>query len=351
MRPFVHTQLAARVVFGPGRLAELPEEVDRLGARRTMLIAGRPERHLLERAAELLGDRVVTIWDDVRQHVPQDFAERAAAHAIEHEADLIVTIGGGSTTGLGKAIVRRHPVPILAVPTTYAGSEMTPIWGETTKGDKRTGRDEAVLPKAVIYDPQLTLTLPPALSGASGMNAMAHCVEAVYAPGASPVTTTYALMAIGSLAEGLPRVVRNPEDVTARGDVQFGAFLAGAVLATAGISIHHHVCHVLGGMFDLPHAELHTVMLPQAVAAVAKAVPEQVAEIAGALGAEQAPAGLYDLAKGMGLPVALSQIGLGEAEIDQAVPRCVEATRGDVLPLDDAGARALLTAAVRGQRP
>lgn len=351
MKPFVHTQLAARVVFGPGRFAELPQEVDRLQARRTMVIAGRPERHLLDRAVDLLGDRVVTTWDEVRQHVPHDFAERAAAHAIEHHVDLVVTIGGGSTTGLGKAIVLRHPVPILAVPTTYAGSEMTPIWGETSEGRKHTGRDEVVLPKTVVYDPRLTLTLPPALSGSSGMNAMAHCVEAVYAPGASPITTTHALMAIASLAEGLPGVVRNPEDVEARGDVQFGAFLAGAVLATAGISLHHHVCHVLGGLFDLPHAELHTVILPQAVAAVAQAVPEQIAQVAAALGVDDAATGLYDLAKGMGLTVALSQIGMGEQEIDEAVPRVVEATRGDVLPLEDARARALLTAAVRGERP
>lgn len=351
MNPFVHVQHPTRVVFGPGRLDELPDEVDRFGATRVMAIAGQPERALLDRVTALLGDRVATRWDEVRQHVPSDLAERAAAHARTHGVDLIVTIGGGSTTGLGKAIVLRHEVPIVAVPTTYAGSEMTHIWGQTTDGRKTTGRAAAVLPKTVVYDPELTLTLPQHVSGASGMNAMAHCVEAVYAPGASPITTSFSLLAIESLAKGLPGVVAAPDDMEARSAAQFGAFLSGMVLATAGISIHHHVCHVLGGMFDLPHAELHTVVLPQAVAAVAAAVPEAVAQIATALGTDDAATGLYDLTTSMDLPTALSAIGMGEDQVEQAVPRCVEATADDVLPLDSGGARRLLTSAVKGERP
>lgn len=351
MTPFVHVQNPARVVFGPGRFAELPEEVDRFGASRVMAIAGEPEKVLLEQAVALLGDRHAVSWDEVRQHVPGDLAERAADHARTHDVDLVVTIGGGSTTGLAKALVLRHEVPIIAVPTTYAGSEMTHIWGQTTEGRKTTGRDLAVLPRTVIYDPELTVTLPPHISGASGMNAMAHCVEAVYAPGASPITTSFALQAITSLATGLPGVVADPGDLTARSDAQFGAFLSGMVLATAGISIHHHVCHVLGGMYDLPHAELHTVVLPQAVATLASTVPDEVSRIAAALDTDHAAQGLYDLAQRMGLPVALAAIGMGTDRIEEAVPRCVEATADDILPLTESSARDLLTRAVKGERP
>lgn len=351
MNPFVHVQNPARIVFGAGRFAELADEVDRFGALRVMTVAGEPEAALLERAVDHLGQRHAVSWNEVRQHVPSDLAERAADYASEHDADLIVTVGGGSTTGLAKAVVLHHEVPILAVPTTYAGSEMTHIWGQTRAGRKTTGRDRTVLPQTVIYDPELTVTLPPHISGASGMNAMAHCVEAVYAPDASPITTSVALQAVESLSKGLPAVVANPGDLNARADVQFGACLSGMVLATAGIGIHHHICHVLGGMYDLPHAELHTVVLPQAVAAVTAAAPEPVVQIGKALEVENAAQGLYDLAHSMDLPVSLSAIGMGTDQIEAAIPRCVEATAADVAGLTAETARKLLMSAVKGERP
>lgn len=351
MNPFVHVQNPARIVFGPGRFGQLAAEVDRLGASKVMAIAGEPEAALLEQAVHHLGPRQAVTWNEVRQHVPSDLAERAAGFAAEHDVDLIVTVGGGSTTGLAKALVLQHQVPIIAVPTTYAGSEMTHIWGQTTAGRKTTGRDRAVLPQTVIYDPELTVTLPPHISGASGMNAMAHCVEAVYAPDASPITTSFALQAVSSLATGLPAVVAGPDDLNARADVQFGACLSGMVLATAGIGIHHHICHVLGGMYDLPHADLHTVVLPHAVSAVAVAAPEPIRHIARALGVDDAAHGLYDLAQSMGLPVSLSAIGMDTDQIEAAIPRCVEATAGDVAGLTAETARRLLTSAVKGERP
>ncbi len=351
MEPFVHIQHPARIVFGAGQLASLPTELERLGATRAMTIAGAPESGLLDRVCELIGVRGAARWNEVRQHVPGELAERAAQHAADHDVDALVTVGGGSTTGLAKAIALRHEVPIVAIPTTYAGSEMTTIWGETRDARKTTGRDPAVLPATVIYDPELTVSLPPAISGASGMNAMAHCVEAVYAPGASPITTGFALQAITSLACGLPGVVADPQDLDARGRAQFGACLSGMVLATAGVSIHHHLCHVLGGMYDLPHAELHTVLLPHAVAAVSTAAPDAVAAIAEALGAADAGAGLFDLADSMGLPTSLAAIGMDMEQVPAAVPRCVEATTRDLPALDAGSAQELLERAVKGIRP
>ena len=199
-------------------------------------------------------------------HVPLEIAEEARRVARELGADCCVTVGGGSTTGLGKAIALTSPLPILAVPTTYAGSEMTPIYGITEGGAKKTGRDLRVLPKAVIYDPSLTLSLPPALSAASGMNAIAHSVEALYAQDANPVLSLMAEEGIRALAEALPSILKNSKDVVARTQALYGAWLCGVALGSAGMALHHKLCHVLGGSFNLPHAETHSIVLPHALA-------------------------------------------------------------------------------------
>ncbi|WP_380163380.1 maleylacetate reductase [Jannaschia sp. R86511] len=350
MHPFVHESLPGRVVFAAGAVNSLPAEVDRFTQPRVLLIAAEAERHLAARVETLLGDRVVAVWRTVRQHVPTDLADDAAAAAAAAAANLLLSVGGGSTTGLAKAVALRTGLPVLAVPTTYAGSEMTPIWGQTDKGTKTTGRDTAVLPRVVVYDPELTTGLPTAVTAASGMNALAHCVEAAYAPGASPVTTAQAMTAVEVLTDALPRAVDHPDDLDARSDALYGAFLAGSVLATAGISVHHHVCHVLGGLFDLPHAQMHAIVLPHATWAVAAADPEALRALERVLGAD-VPARLFDLTARLGLPTALAAIGMQDADIDIAVPRVLAATAGDPTPLTPATARRLLHAAVGGTRP
>jgi maleylacetate reductase len=350
MNPFIHEFLPGRVMFGEGSLDRLPGEVERLGRSRVMLIVSDAEAHLGDRAATALAEKVALRWSRIRQHVPVELAAEAIEAAGAARVDLLVSIGGGSTTGLAKAVALTTRLPIVAVPTTYAGSEMTPIWGRTEDGVKTTGRDPVVLPTAVVYDPALTVSLPSAITGASGMNALAHCVEATYARNASPVTTSLAVESVRTLASALPDAVRRPDDLTARSDALYGAFLAGTVLATAGISIHHHVCHVLGGMFDLPHAELHTVVLPQAVAAVATADPGSVRHLASVLGPD-VPGALYDLAKDLALPTSLAEIGMSADRIEEAVPRVVAATAGDPTPLSQDSARRLLQDAVSGVRP
>ena len=235
-----------------------------------------------------------------------------------------MAIGGGSTTGLAKAIALTSELPILAIPTTYAGSEMTPIWGLTEGGVKKTGRDVRVLPKTVIYDPALTTSLPVALSVTSGINAIAHCVEALYSRDANPIISLIAEEGIRALAGGLPEVVKQPGDLDARSRALYGAWLAGVSLGAVGMALHHKLCHTLGGTFNLPHAETHTVVLPHAVAYNAAAAPEAMERIARALGARSAAEGLYDLAASLGAPVSLESLGMRREQLDRAADLAVQ---------------------------
>lgn len=349
MRPFTYEALAGRVVFGNGAFARIPEELDRLGAARVLLIADRSGKDWADRLATRLGDRLAARIDEVRVHVPVELAEDARRIAAGAGADSIVTIGGGSATGLAKAVALGLPIPILAVPTTYAGSEMTPIWGLTSGAHKETGRDPRVQPRTVVYDPVLSVSLPAPVSAASGLNALAHCVEALYADGANPVTTVMAEEGIRILARSLPTVVASPGDLDARGEVLVGAYLAGASFASAGAGIHHKICHVLGGAYDLPHAETHAVILPHALAFVAPAVPEAMARLTPILGADAAGA-IQDLARAMAVPTSLSAIGMEERDLDEAARLVTAAAPDHPRHATERDMRALLGAAFRGDR-
>jgi alcohol dehydrogenase class IV len=288
---------------------------------------------------------------DVRPHVPIDDAEAARRLARETNADAVITVGGGSATGLGKAVALERPIAILAIPTTYAGSEMTPIWGLTSGARKETGRDPAVQPRTVVYDPRLTLSLPPAITGPSGMNAMAHCAEALYAEGANPITSLMAEQGIRVLARGLPRVVADPGDLDGRTEVLAGAYLAGAAFAAAGSGIHHKICHVLGGAYDLPHADMHTVVLPHALALVAPSQPEAIGRMAAALGEPDVPGAIFGLARTIGAPAGLADIGMPRDRLDEAAALIAEATKGTTVEISVPEARTLLDDAYAGRRP
>jgi maleylacetate reductase len=285
-------------------------------------------------------------------HVPVDTARKACDEARRLDADVSVAVGGGSTIGLSKAIALETGLPILAIPTTFAGSEMTPIWGLTEGGAKRTGRDVKVLPRTVIYDPALTLTLPPRVAGPSGMNAIAHCVEALYAENANPVVSLMAEEGIRALAKGLPRVVSNPGEVEAHATALYGAWLAGACLGSVGMALHHKLCHVLGGSFNLPHAETHAVMLPYAVAYNAAAAPEAMQRVERALGdATSAAEGLYALARRLQAPSALKDLGLEAGDLDRAAELATQNPYHNPRPVTRDGLRALLEAAFHGGPP
>jgi maleylacetate reductase len=291
VRTFTRDSLLPRLVFGDGALAQLGAEADRLTARRVMLVCEEHHADLLATAEAALGDRRIDTWHEVRQHVPVTLADRAIARATEPGADLVVTVRGGSAVGLGKAIALRSGLPVVAVPTTYTGSEMTQMWGMSEDGVTTTGRDPAVLPRTVVYDPKLLLGLPAKIVGPSGMKALAHCVEALYAPGADPLSSLLAIEGARLLSRWLPagfggQPGTGAPDPEARAELLWAACLAGHVLSTAGSSLHRALCHLLGGRHDLPHAETHAVVLPHVVAFVLPSCADALAPLAATLGVE-----------------------------------------------------------------
>ena len=351
MLAFTYQANPARVVFGDGALAGLPEEVARLGAARALVLSTPEQKDDAERLAAMLGARAVGVHDKAVMHVPAEAAAAACARAEELGADLSIAIGGGSTIGLAKAIARGVGLPILAIPTTYAGSEMTPIWGLTESGVKTTGRDVGVMPKTVIYDPELTDSLPKAIAGPSGMNAIAHAVEALYAADANPVTSLMAEESIRALALSLPKIMVGSRDKDARSHALYGAWLAGAVLGQVGMALHHKLCHTLGGSFGLPHADTHTIVLPHAAAYNAAAAPEAMARVARALDVDDAPSGLYDLADSLGAKLALADLGMLEDDLDRAADLATQKPYPNPRAVERDAIRALLDDAFHGRRP
>lgn len=346
---FVHEMLAQRVVFGAGSAhTRLADEVERLDGKRVLLVVGEGERAL---AIELTrGLPVVGTAQQVRMHVPLDVAEAARQQAADLRADLLLSIGGGSTVGTAKAVALTSGLPVLAVPTTYAGSEATPVWGLTDAGSKRTGSDRRVLPRTVVYDPELTVTLPVRLSVASGLNALAHCVDSQWAPGANPINRALALGGVQALAEGLRLVYADPADLTGRSRCLYGAYLAGLSFASAGSGLHHKICHVLGGTWDLAHAETHAVVLPHVVAFNGPYAPQAATRIAVALGTDDAVGGLLDLADELEAPTSLRDLGLPEDALPEAAALVAEAAPEDnPRAVDATTAEALLRGAWKGR--
>ncbi len=348
--PFTYTALPGRVLFGAGRLAELGAEAERLGLSRLLVLSTPQQRAEAERVAVLLGSRAVGVLATATMHTPVEVTEAAMAVVRDTGADGVVSLGGGSTIGLGKAIALRTDMPQIAIPTTYAGSEMTPILGETTAGTKTTQRTLKVLPEVVIYDVNLTLNLPAGLSATSGINAIAHAVEALYAQDANPIVSALAEQSIAALARALPRIAADPADRAARADAFFGAYLAGTCLGSVGMALHHKLCHTIGGMFDLPHAETHTVVLPHALAYTAPAVPGAITAMARALGGEPARA-LWDLAAAARAPRALRDLGMPEDGIARAADAALANPYWNPRPLERAGIEALIRRAWTGDAP
>ena len=351
MLSFVYQAMPSRVIFGVGCLEKLPEEIERLGAAKVLVLSTPEQRQSGQEMVARLGSRAAGLFDRAVMHVPIETAQAAREEAQRLGADCCVAVGGGSTTGLAKAIALVSTLPILSVPTTYAGSEMTPIWGITEGGRKTTGRDSRVLPKTVLYDPCLTVTMPAMLSATSGMNSIAHCVEALYAQEANPIVSLMAEEGIRAFAESLPVVVKEPGNLEARSKALYAAWLGGISLGTVGMALHHKLCHTLGGTYNLPHAETHTVVLPHAVAYNATAAPEAMSRVARALGVRSAAQGLYDLAASLGAPTSLAALGMKEVDLDQAADIAVQNPYYNPRPITRDGIRALLQDAFEGRRP
>ncbi|HKY71166.1 MAG TPA: maleylacetate reductase [Nitrospira sp.] len=348
---FRYSPLPGDVVFGAGELENVGEHLARRGYKRALVLSTPEQRDQAERVARLLGSAAAGIHDRAVMHVPVEVAREAIAKASSLNVDCIVGIGGGSTIGLGKAIALESSTHVIAIPTTYAGSEMTPIYGLTDAGLKKTGRDIRVLPKLVIYDPLLTATLPRGLTVTSGINAIAHAVEGLYATDGNPVLSLMAEEGIRAIAAALPKIIVNVNDLNARAECLYGAWLCGAVLGATSAALHHKLCHTLGGTFNLPHAETHTVVLPHAVAYNSPATPDAMRRVSRALGGGDPAVGLYELAKKCGAALALKDLGMPHEGIEVAAKLALANPYANPREITLDGVRHLLTMAWEGKSP
>jgi maleylacetate reductase len=307
-----------RVLLGEGALGRLRTELVALNVGRALVVATPRRRADAERVANLLGDLCVGVFLGAAEHVPAEIAKTARVHTQSVRADAIVAYGGGTSIGLAKAIAAKTDVAIAAIPTTYSGSEVTEIYGVTDEGRKRTTRDPRVRPALVLYDPDLTRRLPPLVTAVSGMNAIAHCVEALWVLPPHHGSRAMALLGLPLLAEALPSVVDDSEDAAARTEALRGAYYAGRALE-GGVALHHKLCHLLGGSFGLPHAETHSVLLPQVIRYNATDAPEAVRRVEEALNAPSAATGVFDLAIRLGAPIALSALAFTVEDVARAM--------------------------------
>ncbi|WP_299779401.1 maleylacetate reductase [uncultured Roseobacter sp.] len=340
-----------RVRFGRAIRRDLASELERLGSRQAMILSTPQQSDLAFEASEVLGPLAAGVFSKATMHTPINVTEDALEHLRASRADCLVALGGGSTIGLGKALAYRTDLPQITVPTTYAGSEATPILGQTEDGVKTTLSDPRVLPEVILYDPELVATLPVGMTVTSGLNAMAHAAEALYAENRTKETTNLAIEGLQALAEGLPKVVDAPGDLDAREMTQRGAWACGTVLGRVGMALHHKLCHTLGGSFDLPHAETHAIILPHAIAYNARAAARELEAITDVLGGKSAGQSLFGFAKTLGAPLALRDLGVSETDLDRAADLATRKPYPNPRPVTQNDIRALLQAAWAGDAP
>ena len=340
-----------KVVFARGALSTLAEEIALLSKKRILLISDESAAVHAKKVNEALGSLIVQSVDHVVMHVPDEFSAPIVANAQKNEIDLVISIGGGSATGLGKIVALDAHIDLMAVPTTYAGSEMTTIWGRTRNNQKLTGRDMAVLPKVTIYDPELTYSLPISISANSGMNAIAHAVEALYAPDVTSVISEAALEGVQVFSKGLRLLHSDVNNVDARDELLRGSMLCGFSLSNATMGIHHKICHTLGGMFDLSHASMHSAVLPWAAQYNQSFAQSQLNDVAKVLKAPSAAIGLWDLAKEVGAETSLRNIGYPLEKSEEVADVISRATLVNPRPFDKQAVIDLLAHAYEGIRP
>jgi alcohol dehydrogenase class IV len=351
MTPFVYNANPSRVIFGSGTLSQLPEEITRLGARRAIVLSTPEQASEAETLAQRIASLSSGVFAGARMHTPSDVTERALQAVRETDADCIVALGGGSTIGLGKAIALRTDLPQIAIPTTYAGSEATPILGETVDGMKTTQSSPKILPEVILYDVDLTMSLPIPLSVTSGINAIAHAVEGLYSQQSNPIISLVAEEGIRALANALPRITAAPQDLDGRSDALYGAWLCGTTLGAVGMALHHKLCHTIGGSFDLPHAPTHTVMLPHALAYNAPYVADAIQRIERALGTNDAPLALFRLARALGGPTSLKELGMPREGLDRVVQLTFAKPYWNPAPLERSRLESVLERAWEGSPP
>lgn len=348
---FTVNPLQSRIVFGAGTAAQLPEEVALHGGSRAMIVCTPGAAGRVQPLVETLGDACAGIFDGVQTHVPLAVVQAAADKFNSLDADCLVTFGGGSSVDTGKALAVETDRPAIAIPTTYSGAEMTPNYGVVIDGEKKRHQDQRAQARTVIYDPALTTNLPPHMTATSGMNGLAHCVEALYPPQPNPVAALLAEEAARALAAGLPASIAKPDDLDARSQALYGAYLAGTVVTLVGIALHHRTCHVLGGTYNLAHGDANSVILPQVTAFNAAAAPQAMAALARALGTDDPAAAIFDLGQSIGAPTDLKSLGMPEGDLDAAATQAIEFTAYNPQPLEFGPVREMLQNAYEGNRP
>jgi maleylacetate reductase len=351
MHDFIYTANPARIVFRKGAVTQVGEEVERLGIKRALVLSSAEQSGSAAELTGRLGPNGVATFTRATMHTPVEVTEAALQIASEMKVDGLVAVGGGSTIGLSKALALRTDLPQIVIPTTYAGSEVTAIIGETQGGIKRTQTTLRVLPEVVLYDVELTLGLPPGLSATSGLNAIAHAVEALYARDRNPIISMMATEGVRALAKSLPVIVREPENIDARSEAQYGAWLCGTCLGAVGMALHHKLCHTLGGTFNLPHAETHTAVLPHALRYNAPLVPDAIDLLSDALDNTDPARALFDLAGLLEAPRSLRELGMPEDGIDEATDLALANPYWNPRPLNREAVRACIAAAWAGSRP
>ena len=355
MREFVYQAHPMRVRFGVRAFDVIAEEVEHLGLQRVAVLCTPGRAELGLSLARALGSPCVGVIAKAVMHVPREVAAETIAEVQALGADGCVSIGGGSAIGLGKAVAMETGLATIAIPTTYAGSEMTTVWGMTADGHKTTGRNESVLPKSVIYDPELATGMPLETSITSGFNALAHAVEALYAPDSSPIISLMAEEGIRALTSALPGIRANPKALEARSDALYGAWLCGTCLGSTTMSLHHKICHVLGGTLNLPHADTHTMMLPHVLAFNQPAVPKAVTALSRALGSPQGTAitdparSLWELARELGAPTSLQDLGMKQEDIPPIVRDVLNSSYGNPREVSEESITRIITAAWTGR--
>ena len=351
MISFAYQTLPWNIIFEVGALKRLPEELDKLGYSKALVLTTPNQAGDGEKIIEMIGARAAGLFSNAVMHVPTSTVAEATAMAKEVGADCTVALGGGSTTGLGKALAVRENLPNIVIPTSYAGSEMTNIWAMTEADRKVTARDNTAVPTLTIYDPELTLTLPPAFAGASGLNAMAQATVNIATDQVNPIVSCLAVDAVRALSSSLPIIMKDPGNMEARAQALYGACLAGGALGTGTTSLHHKICHTLGGTYNMPHAETHAIILAHSVAYNAAATPEGTSRLADALGSPNAAQAIFDLLEIVGAPTALKDLGFKEDDIAEAARITLEKPFHNAEPVTEERLTALLTNAFHGRAP
>ncbi|WP_299323423.1 maleylacetate reductase [Parasphingopyxis sp.] len=348
---FSYKAVAANVRFACGASAHLPEFIREAGGDKAFVIATGAAFVRHASVIEPVSDSSLTQFDEVQAHCPLPVVDASIDAYEESGADTIVAIGGGSTLGLGKILKAEHGAKFIAVPTTYTGSEMTPIYGRKIEGQKRTKVDAAALPDMVVYDPELTLGLPAHQTASTGMNSLAHAVEALYPEHPNPIAWNLAGEAIGLHARALPLCVADGRNIDARIDALRAGFLGGVLVSMVGVALHHALGHVLGGLFDLDHGDYNSAVLPHVVAFNATAVPRVEEVISDRFEVADPGEAIFDFAKKIHAPTSLKELGMPETGIAEVTQAIVAKNPRNPRPITHPSMKRLLSAAYEGLRP